>query len=205
MDAIGDVDADLATALKAKEAFLITSASPQAQRLTELAAKRGQLQSMDTELDEAIRAGRRAESELGRLSHELSTASGWSTYDTFFGGGLISSAIKHDHMDTAAAMSRSADMALAAYRRELGDVDMAGVEGSLAMSEGTRFLDMWFDNIFTDLHVRSMINDARDRAEHAQHQVAASLELCRSRLDAARVRLAEIEQERRVILDRPGT
>jgi len=205
LDATTHVDADLAAAMRAKEEFLISSGSPQAVRLTEIAAERGRLQSEQKELAEAIQAGQRAQTKLDALNHELSTASGWSTYDTFFGGGLISSAIKHDHMDAAADLSRAADRALSDYRRELGDVDMAGVDGSLAMSSGTRFLDVWFDNIFTDLHVRSMIKDAQQKAATIGTQVSLSLTACQRRLRETRTQLEGLDRERASILDQQGS
>jgi len=204
LDATAHVDADLAAAMRAKEEFLIATRSPQAVRLTEIAAERGRLQSEQKELAEAVQAGQLAQTKLAALTHELDTASGWSNYDTFFGGGLISSAIKHDHMDAAAELSRSADRALADYRRELGDVDMAGVDGSLAMTPGTRFVDVWFDNIFTDLHVRSMIKDAQQKADAIGTQVSLSLADCQRRLGETRLRLEDLDRERTSIVSEPG-
>lgn len=68
----------------------------------------------------------------------LSSADGWSTYDTFFGGGMISSVIKHDRMDDASTVLRRADLALgrarervASARRAVADVGVA-----LATREG---------------------------------------------------------------------
>ncbi|MGH3506893.1 MAG: hypothetical protein ACRDO2_06780 [Nocardioidaceae bacterium] len=160
------VESELATAAAARESFLIQSGSAEGRRLTEIAAESGELAEL-RQLDEAIAAGGRALGSLAALEEQLGTASGWSTYDTFFGGGMISTAIKHDHMDRAADLSREADAALRGFGRELGDVGLDGVDAALTMSGGIRFLDMWFDNIVTDLSVRSQIQSARERAQHA--------------------------------------
>jgi hypothetical protein len=86
-------------------------------------------------------------------------------------------------------------------RTELADVDgMALTAPQLAMDGLTRFVDIWFDNIFTDLAVR-------DRIKQAQQNVARSMRLVgevRGRLEEratqARSRLATIETERHDLL-----
>src|SRR5215468_10640286 len=59
---------------------------------------------------------------LDRARDRLNSASGWSTYDTFFGGGAIASAVKHERMDEAADATAEADQRLAVLRTELADV-----------------------------------------------------------------------------------
>jgi hypothetical protein len=41
-----------------------------------------------------------AREALDDVAERLGKASSWSTYDTFLGGGAISSAMKHDRLDT---------------------------------------------------------------------------------------------------------
>ena len=113
---------------------------------------------------------------------------------------MISSAIKHDRMDEAAALSREADAAMRGFDRELGDVGLRGVDQALSMSDGTRFMDMWFDNIFTDLSVRNQIQSAQERTGRAQAHAAQLLgDVTRRREDAA-ARLAALNQERTALL-----
>ena len=194
------VENELAAAAAARESFLVQSGSTDGRRLTEIAAESGELAAELRQLDEAIAAGGRALGSLAVLEEQLGTASGWSTYDTFFGGGLISTAIKHDHMDRAAALSREADAALRGFGRELGDVGLDGVDAALSMSGGTRFLDMWFDNIVTDLSVRSQIQSARERAQHARIQIQRLTERVSTRRASTSTRLAALADERRRLL-----
>lgn len=193
------VDAELAAAEQAMQEHRIAT-SPNGPRLLELAAERGRLQAQQRELQEAVLAGGQAEASIEELQHELGTASGWSTYDTFFGGGLIASSIKHDHMDRAAELSRATDQSLARFRRELGDVNVEGVDLALSMSEGTRFLDTWFDNIFTDLSVRGQIEHAKERAAAAAASVAKAVETCGGRLQDVGEQIAALDAQRQALL-----
>lgn len=79
------------------------------------------------EVDEALPAGSAARTALRSAADLLSSARSWSAYDTFAGGGLISSVIKHDRLDQAGATMRQADAQLARFTRELADVDRNGV------------------------------------------------------------------------------
>jgi hypothetical protein len=170
--------------------------------LLALADERGRLTAELNETDEAVRAADAATAALSDVQEVLRSASGWSTYDTWFGGGMLASSMKHDRMDQAAQAAAVADQRLAVLRHELADVPGPGLGTApqLALSSGTRFADVWLDNIFTDLAVG-------DRIRQAQQQVsdsARAVEMLRSRLTAragqTRARLAAIETERRGLL-----
>ncbi|WP_156313253.1 hypothetical protein [Micromonospora sp. HK10] len=192
-----------AAVLDDKERHLDESGDPRRARLLELADERGRLTGEMHEVTEATQAARAAWHALTQVRDKLGSASGWSTYDTFFGGGAISSTIKHFRLDEAAQAAAHADRCLAVLRTELADVPgMALTAPQLAVGGLTRFVDVWFDNIFTDLAVR-------DRIKQAQRNVAQSLQLVRevqARLEqrAAHVhaRLATIDTDRRDLLTR---
>ncbi|MDG4825607.1 hypothetical protein O7635_27485 [Asanoa sp. WMMD1127] len=193
--------ASYAAALDEKERHLAASGDPRRSRLLALADERGRLGGELREIAEAIQAARTAAADLARVQERLRSASGWSTYDTFFGGGVIGSAIKHSRLDETAEAAARADRSLAVLRTELADVDGAAVAApQLAIDGLTRFVDVWFDNIFTDLAVRDRIRQAEANVERCQqlvHEVHARLE---HRTAAARARLTAIETERRDLL-----
>jgi hypothetical protein len=192
-----------AAVLDEKEEHLRESGDPRRVRLLELADERGRLTGEMHELTEAGQAARTASQALSRVREKLGSASGWSTYDTFFGGGVIGSAMKHSRLDEAARAAAHADRCLAVLRTELADVGaVARTAPNVAVEGLTRFVDVWFDNVFTDLAVR-------DRIERAEQNVARSAQLVREvqgRLDQrtaqARTRLSAIETERRDLLTR---
>ena len=192
-----------ARVLDDKEQHLRESGDPRRMRLLELADERGRLTGEMREIAEAMQAARTAFDALSQVQEKLGSASGWSTYDTFFGGGAISSAIKHSRLDEAAQAAAHADRCLAVLRTELADVQNVALTVPNPAVDGlTRFVDVWFDNIFTDLAVR-------DRIKQAERNVARSMELVRKvheslkqRRAQARARLATIDTERHGLLAR---
>jgi hypothetical protein len=122
------------------------------------------------EVGQAVVAGHDAMAGLADALSALRSANDWSNWDTFAGGGLISSSIKHDRMDTAKAAIERAQTALARFGRELDDLGLPGMV--LPTTDGlTRGVDIWFDNIFTDLTVRDRIRSSIRSVEEVLGQV----------------------------------
>ncbi|NYE73393.1 hypothetical protein [Microlunatus parietis] len=200
---LGDVDAQFRDAQAAKEQWLATQGGPEARRLTGLAEERGRLQAEHRELAEADQAAVAATQALQELGSILDDAAGWSTYDTFFGGGMMSSLVKQDKLGEAAAAARHANQLLARLSRELADVG-GGSVSALAVDDLTRFLDVWFDNIFTDLSVAGRIDEAKARTAHSLEAVAGQRQQIADRgADVAR-RLAYVDQLRTDLLAGPA-
>ncbi|MDR2987022.1 MAG: hypothetical protein LBV34_19515 [Nocardiopsaceae bacterium] len=191
-----------AAVLDEKERYLTGSGDGRGGALLALADERGRLAAELNETDEAIRAADAATAALAEVREALRSASGWSTYDTWFGGGAIASSIKHDRMDQAAHLAAVADQRLAVLRRELADVTGPGLSTApqLELGAGTRFADVWFDNFFTDFGVADRIAQARQQVADS----AAMVEQLRGRLTAragqGQARLGAIESERRGLL-----
>jgi len=118
------------------------------------------------EVEEAHAAGTAAHAALVAAYSVVQSADAWSGWDTFGGGGMLSSAIKHDRLDEARGKLQLASAALDRFTRELDDLHLPGVR--LARFDGlTRGVDILFDNIFTDLAVRSEIKRCRADVEDA--------------------------------------
>lgn len=183
-----------AAMLDEKEQHLRTSGDPRGARLLQLADERGRLTGELREVAEALAAARTAQDALAEVRRELGSASGWSTYDTFFGGGAFGSAMKHSRLDTAAQAAAHADRCLAVLRTELADVPGPPLTAPrLAVGGLTKFVDVWFDNIFTDLAVRERIKQAQenvDRSSQFVRDVQSGLE---QRATHARATLAAID------------
>lgn len=197
---LGDLDAQYAEAIAERQAALESTPTPQGQRLTAIAHRFGELDEQARELDEAIAAGQAALGAIAQLRERLSSASGWSTYDTFFGGELISSLTKHDRMDEAAALAREAERAVERFSRELGDVGIGAISGMLAMSPGNRLFDVWFDNIFTDYANHQKIRDSQAAADNAVAQVQQALHECQHRRQDLTTERASLDAERLTIV-----
>ena len=183
--ALGDVDADHARALAAKEEWALAHDAGVAAALAEIAEQRGELLARDGEAAEAQSAGHEASTLLGQALSLLGSAESYSTWDTFLGGGMLSDMAKYNKMDQATDALHRADVALARFSRELADVGHRAV-GAVAVDGLTRTFDVFFDNIFSDMAVRSRIQDAALRADQTARAVNEAL----ARLDATRAEVA---------------
>ncbi len=191
-----------AAVLDEKERYLTGSGDASSRALLALADERGRLTADMHETDEAVRAADAATAALSDVQEMLQSASGWSTYDTWFGGGMLASSIKHDRMDQAAQLAVVADQRLAVLRRELADVTGAthSTAPQLELGNWTKFADVWFDNFFTDLGVADRISMARQQVDDSAAKVGQLRGRLTARADQARTRLAAIETERRGLL-----
>jgi hypothetical protein len=142
-----------------------------------------------------------ATAALSAVQEVLRSASGWSAYDTWFGGGMLASSVKHQRMDEAARAAAEADRRLAVLRTELAEVRDPGLTApQLAVGGGTRFADVWLDNFFTDLAVADRIRQAQRQVDDAADTVLRLRDRLTARAGQARARLAAIESERRDVL-----
>ena len=186
-----------AQALAAKEQYLTRSGDPRAHELLSLADERGRLTGQLNEITEADRTARSAQGALAAVLDKLGSAGGWSTYDTYFGGGMIASAMKHSRLDDAAGLAAEADRQLALLRTELTLVGQLAPQ--LRIGGGTKFVDIWFNNIFTDLAFRDHLREAQQNTDQAiqtvsnvQRQLAGQQEQVTGRLAAIRARREEL-------------
>ena len=198
LSALGDVEGELARALDEKEAWLRDQPGTASWRLAEIAVRRGELEAQERENREAHAAGQAAHVAILEALDVIRSAASWSTWDAFGGGGLLTDMAKYDRLDQAQRLVRWANDALAHLTTELADVGITGVQG-VEIGELTRTFDIWFDNIFSDMSVRTRIQEARGRleyalgaVEHIGHKLAAAkqeVEREVAELDAERVAL----------------
>jgi hypothetical protein len=196
---LGDVETQYRDALAAKEAWLADTGSPTAGRLVAIAEERGTLLAEDREAQEAHGAGVTARTHLVQAQQLLGSARSWSTWDTFGGGGLFSDMMKYDKLDQVSEALRRADVAIGSFSRELADVGMAAVAG-VQIDGMTKAFDVFFDNIFTDMAVRSRIQDAQQRAAHALASVDHVLGTLQDRGRDLAGRIAGLDDERERLL-----
>ncbi|GGN72634.1 hypothetical protein GCM10010112_41230 [Actinoplanes lobatus] len=192
-----------AAALAAKEKHLRDTGHPTGERLSELAGLRGDLVAELARLQRAeIAAGKAAEG-FRRADELLGSAGKWSAYDTFMGGGAFSSHVKHQRVESADDYVAAAQHQVDVMRHELGD-DREAAPISLEINGTTKFLDVMFDNIFTDLAVRSRINRGQKEIVEAFLRVREVRAALTARTAEVRTRLREIETERDGLLVNPS-
>ena len=124
--------------------------------------KKKELFSVRKEIVEAIKAVEAVTALTLEAENKLSSAKSWSTYDTFFGGGIIGDLVKYSKLDEANQHIAEINSAAELMQKELQDVDLA-IENKMEHIGGSeRFFDIAFDNIFSDWSIRGKITSNLD-------------------------------------------
>lgn len=200
-EALAGAPAGYAAALDDKETALARPGDGPGPRIMELADERGRLSGELRQLGEALEAAAAARRSLHRMQDRLDAASRWSTYDTAFGGGMVGSAVKHSRLDEAATAAAQVDRQLATLRLELVDVGMIHfTTPNVDITRGTRFVDIWLDNMFTDWAVQNRIEQAHQTVGTNLGMIDQLTALLERRAATTRTRLDALTAERHDIL-----
>ena len=142
------------------------SGEPQAAEvLAELEEKKTERYQRLKELKEAVSAVENVIALAAETKKAYEEATGWATYDTFFGGGLIGDIVKYNRIDDAEELSVKLAGAAERMNKELKDVEQIYEADLSYIDSGSRLLDIWFDNIFTDYSVRSNLKENVEKLE----------------------------------------
>lgn len=123
----------------------------------------------EKEIREAICAGQEALSYLNQARDSLNSAGNWGLLD-LFGGGTISTFMKHSKMNRAEQLVQEARFALKRFQRELMDVDTVA-QLHIETGDFLAFADYFFDGIIADWLVQSRISDAKRQVDNAIQRV----------------------------------
>lgn len=179
-----------------KENWLMGNTIDERDELVELHSRQATLQSFEKEIDEALSAGRSAKSSLERAAEELRSAKDMSTWDTFLGGGVFVTAMKHSSINNSQDYIHSAQMALRRFQTELKDVEhVADDVITVDQTTFTTFTDYFFDNIFTDWMIHSQITESQDRLDESLRQVESALRKLQAKREETMIELEGIEQK----------
>lgn len=184
-----------------KKKDLLKEHSPAlAGRIVALEEEQAACQSMGQEIAEALAAGQSALDDLRKAQASLDDAEGWGMYD-MLGGGIIATAVKHDHLDKAQGFAAAAQDSLSRFRTELADVQIS-VRLDLQIDEVATFCDYFFDGIFADWLVQDSIHDSQGCVSAAQEQVQGvltQLEVMETQTTSA---LARLDKELTILVEK---
>lgn len=122
----------------------------------------------EIEIDEALGAVDDALGCLDAAARDLKSAGNWGWFD-IFGGGFLTSMLKHGKMETAQRHLVAAQEVLARLADELHDVEgFAGLGPDV--SDFLLAADWLFDNAFMDAMVQQRIIESQDRVAKAVSQ-----------------------------------
>ena len=127
----------------------------------------------DLEKREAIDAGNRALRSLREVQNNLSSAKNWGLWD-IFGGGFVSTMLKHSKMDQAKQNMEQAKYDLRNFSRELNDVNMT-FHMEIETGDFLAFADWFFDGFVVDWMVQDRIEQASSQVKEAIRRVEDAL------------------------------
>lgn len=170
---LGDPKLEYDQLLKAKQRELLAKPSQIGEELLVLNDTIADLKADKREIEEAYTAGRQANDALSRALTSLEKAKNWGTVD-MFGGGLISTSIKHSNMDDARAEVHRAQSLLKKFTRELEDIGQQ-FQADLSISGGLTFMDYFFDGIISDWFVQDKIHNSIEQVEDIFRQTTRTM------------------------------
>ncbi|WP_411747066.1 hypothetical protein [Psychrobacillus psychrotolerans] len=157
------IDMEWETLMKEKEGWIYGNKQLEAARLDELYDQKTFLTSSSREITEAISAGHEAKIALRRALKSLEGAKDYSTWDTFLGGGLIATSLKHSKLDESENAIHAAQRSLQKFQTELLDIQQINAENlSVERDSFVTFADYIFDDIFSAWSTHSKINNSID-------------------------------------------
>ncbi|WP_127493174.1 hypothetical protein [Paenibacillus glycanilyticus] len=180
--------------LKEQEHFL-RSMPDKASELLAMESEIAAQQVTVRELNEAFTAGRRVLASLEPAIESLDKAINWGNWDTWGNGGLISTHIKHEHIDDAKASIAAANHELKSFRDELADLQRS-LNIHVDISSLLKFGDYWFDGLITDWIVQKRIKETQDRTCEAAHEVRTVVKKLQAEYTAAEAALSGLKTKR---------
>ena len=124
--------------------------------------------NLEKEKQEAIAAGENALVILKNVRSDLKGAETWGWID-IFGGGMISSLIKHGDINHAKQEMEEAGNAIREFSNELKDLDINW--GNLEFGNLISLIDVFCDNWIVDIVVQEKIIAARKQVDEAIEKV----------------------------------
>jgi hypothetical protein len=159
----------------------------------ELSEAQAQVNSEIKELDEAIGAGNNAVPALEKLIGSLESAEGWGLWD-LFGGGLLSTAVKHSRIDDARSEINEVQARMSRFKRELADVQKS-LRLEIDISRLDTFADFFFDNLIVDWVVQSKIVRSLEQARETKTLIENAVVKIEARKRAAESEFKALQEK----------
>lgn len=168
------VDRLLKQKLAEKEQRMLQENPETAEKIRSLDAEDRQMNKQLQEIQEACDAGQAALELCEDILREVKSAENWGVFD-MMGGGMLSSVIKHEHLNKAQRQIEELQARLRRFHTELLDVEVrADIE--IQTDDMTRFIDVFFDNIWTDWSVMDKISKIQDQLTSTRSRIVNTLE-----------------------------
>ncbi|QAY66948.1 hypothetical protein [Paenibacillus protaetiae] len=156
------------------------------------------------ELSEALTAGKRVLASLEPAIESFESAIKWGNWDTWGGGGMISSINKHNYIDDAKRSIETAKSLMQTFKDELADVKQT-IDIEVNIGSWMKIGDIWFDDFFSDMRVQKRVKEAQQQALDAAHEVRMTVQKIEGQHQAAQAKLQLMKNERTMWLEQQKT
>jgi hypothetical protein len=182
--------------IEKKKQWLLVNNHAEATRLEGLYEQKTILATSIREIIEAITAGNEAKIALKRALKSLEGAKDYSTWDTFLGGGIIATSLKHSKLDESEEAIHYAQRSLQRFHTELLDIQKISIENIAIERESfVAFADYVFDDIFSAWSTHSKINNSIDRMEQTLQNLSSISDQLQKQLKETQEKQSNVEIE----------
>lgn len=182
--------------IEKKKQWLLVNNHAEGTRLEWLYEQKTILATSIREIIEAITAGNEAKIALKRALKSLEGAKDYSTWDTFLGGGIIATSLKHSKLDESEEAIHYAQRSLQRFHTELLDIQKISIENIAIERESfVTFADYVFDDIFSAWSTHSKINNSIDRMEQTLQNLSSISDQLQKQLKETQEKQSNVEIE----------
>lgn len=167
---MNELENKLENAIRERKEWLKANCPEKAQDILDAEARIAGLRGQLKEIQEALEAGKSAKRTTEDIKKSLSSAESWGTWDVL-GGGMITTMVKHSHLDEAQNQINVLQQRLRTFRTELVDVSFDS-DIQVQIDGFLRFADYFWDGIFSDWMVLGKIHDSQSQI----YEVGAKLD-----------------------------
>ncbi len=187
--------------LEKKEKYLLDHGHRAGEELLDLSEAIGELRADAKEIQEALAAGWDASRALANAEESLHSAENWGTLD-MFGGGMITTAIKHGRIDDASNEVHEAQRLLRKFSHELNDIGNSFAV-DVSISGGWTVADYFFDGLITDWFIQGQIQDSLEQVSTVKRETDRTVAKLKELSGDVKRKIAELEESKRRLLETP--
>lgn len=122
------------------------------------------------EIKEAIDEAINCDFTVNSALKYLNDASGLAIWD-ILGGGAVTSIMKHDAVNSAKKEIERLGYAITKLEKELSDINMINISENFNNIESSYLVDVFFDNIFTDISVSNKIDSSLGSVRNVKNKL----------------------------------
>jgi hypothetical protein len=200
LEGLAGVESEYESLLSEKEHVLRQSNQAVAKDLIAFSEQMAERKAELREITEAIAAGKDVLAGLEQVIESLESAGNWGLWD-MFGGGLLSTAIKHSRIDEARNGVDAVQAKMSRFKRELSDVQKH-IDLQIHIGGFASFADFFFDGLISDWIVQSRIEDSLRQSTQAREQIAQAVRELEELQTTTQTKLREVQEGRERLLER---